>query len=600
MNFFGEHKLAILNCLTGENSVASKWPFIVGGGGACDLLVGDADSECEICPAGRAFAFNVLSGNGVALLNGAPVPTSILKKDTNYSLKVGDALFVFRLSKDPNKWFETVAVGRWMVHYKPTRSTSGPYAAARLAQYLPDRALDGELETVIFPQGANIGFFVESVRSIFAQLSDQPLEVSSEDLVRPQGAGEEEEVLSGDEGDLTCPTCWLRFDLGDVKHVAVHEKMKGDSLLGSGEMKRFRATRYNDSGIALDPMGIPTLDIACPHCHRRLPPDFMDIRHRIISVVGAPTSGKSYFLCVFTQMLEKTLFKHYSTAFVDADPSSNASLTTMRDTLFGSATAQQAQIAKTQLAGDMYERFTRHGRKVLLPKPFIFNVVPQTGAAAPKALIFYDNAGEQFQPGEDLNDSPGTLHLAASSGIIFLFDPTYSKEFRNRLPEHHDPQLKIAGHADIQSTILAEAKVRVKKVLGLNATTKLDTPLAVVVGKFDVWRELVAADSLAQPLIGNEFDQYAVNKNSELVRELMLEICPQIIAGAESISNNVKYFPVSSFGCSPEVIGHTKDSGGNDIPKLSPDPAKIQPILVEIPVLWILSQIEPDLIPSRT
>jgi len=600
MNLFAEPKLAILNCLTNERAVASKWPFIVGGGGACDLVVDVIDSECEIAPAGRGFAFSVLSGNGTVLLNGASLPASQLKKDTNYSLKVGDSLFVFRLTKEPDKWFESVSVGRWMLHHKPTRSTSGPYAVARLAKYLPDSALDGEFETVAFPQGANIGFFVESVRSIFTEFSDEPAEPSTSAAVRSQSEEDEEETLSGDEGSLTCPTCWLRFDPGDVKHVAVHEKMKGDSLLGSSEMKRFRATRYNDSGVALDPMGIPTMDIACPHCHRRLPPDFLDLRHRIISVVGAPTSGKSYFLCVFTQMLEKTLFKHYSTAFVDADPSSNATLTTMRDTLFGSATAQQARLAKTQLQSDMYERFTRHGRKVLLPKPFIFNVVPQNGKAAPKALIFYDNAGEQFQPGEDLNDSPGTLHLAASSGIIFLFDPTYSKEFRNRLPGHHDPQLKVAGHADIQSTILAEAKVRVKKVLGLSATTKLDTPLAVVIGKFDVWRELVAGDSLAQPLVKNEFDQYAVDENSQLVRELMLEVCPQIVAGAEAISNNVKYFPVSSFGCSPEVIGHEKDPQGREIPVLSPDPAKIKPILVEIPILWILSQIEPELIPSRT
>ena len=601
MNLFGEHKLAVINCLTAERATASKWPFIVGGGGACDLTVDVPDGQCEIAPSGRGFAFNVMSGDGSILLNGAETANFSLKKDTNYSLKVGESLFVFRLTREPDKWFKTVSIDRWMLHHKPTRSTSGPYALPQLAGFFPDVALDGEFETVAFPQGANIGFFVESVRNIFTQFSDEPLETPNGSSANSQNSGEQdEEILNVDEGDLTCPTCWLRFDAGDVKHVAVHEKMKGDTLLGSGEMKRFRATRYNDSGVALDPMGIPTLDIACPHCHRRLPPDFLDIRHRIISVVGAPTSGKSYFLCVFTQMLEKSLFKHYATAFVDADPSSNATLTTMRDTLFGSATAHQARLAKTALQGDMYERFTRHGRKVLLPKPFIFNVVPQQGSAEPKALIFYDNAGEQFQPGEDLNDSPGTLHLAASSGIIFLFDPTYSKEFRSRLPGHHDPQLKIAGHADIQSTILAEAKVRVKKVLGLSATAKLDTPLAVVVGKFDVWRELVSGDSLAQPLVDNEFDQYAVEENSQLVRELMLEVCPQIVAGAEAISSNVKYFPVSSFGCSPEVIGYDKDPQGREIPVLSPDPAKIQPILVEIPVLWILSQIEPDLIPSQT
>lgn len=81
----------------------------------------------------------------------------------------------------------------------------------------------------------------------------------------------------------------------------------------------------------------------------------------------------------------------------------------------------------------------------------------------------------------------------------------------------------------------------------------------------------------------------------------MLEVCPQVVASAEAISNNVRYFPVSAFGCSPEIIGYGKDpKSGNEIPILSPNPAKISPILVEIPILWILSQVERELIPSRT
>src|SRR5579863_5765953 len=25
------------------------------------------------------------------------------------------------------------------------------------------------------------------------------------------------------EGELTCPVCWLRFDIGDIMHIAVHD-----------------------------------------------------------------------------------------------------------------------------------------------------------------------------------------------------------------------------------------------------------------------------------------------------------------------------------------------------------------------------------------
>jgi hypothetical protein len=414
MNLFSEPKLAIINCLSAERAVASKWPFIIGDGDACDLLIEGSESQCEISPSGREHVFTVHAGNGSVLLNGATVATFALKRDKNYSLKVGDELFVFSLTKDPEKWFGSLATGRWMLQHQPTRSTSGPYAPPRFSKYFPDPSLDGQFETVAFLQGANIGFFVESIRHIFDGLSDQPSSNGQQQVVAEKAHQEEEEFPTGDEGSLTCPTCWLKFDPGDVKHVSVHEKMKGDPLLGPAEMKRFRATRYNDNGVALDPMGIPTMDIACPHCHRRLPPDFLDVKHHIISIVGAPTSGKSYFLCVFTQMLKKTLIKHYNTAFVDADPTSNIALTTMRDTLFGSATPEQAKVAKTDLEGDMYERLTRHGRKVMLPKPFIFNVQPQNNGRATKALIFYDNAGEHFQPGIDQTESPGTLHLAAS------------------------------------------------------------------------------------------------------------------------------------------------------------------------------------------
>jgi hypothetical protein len=64
-----------------------------------------------------------------------------------------------------------------------------------------------------------------------------------------------------------CKLLSVKFDPGDVKHVAVHEKLKGDKILGEGEMMRFSANRFADSGVALDPMGIPAIDKACPHCH---------------------------------------------------------------------------------------------------------------------------------------------------------------------------------------------------------------------------------------------------------------------------------------------------------------------------------------------
>ena len=70
-------------------------------------------------------------------------------------------------------------------------------------------------------------------------------------------------------------------------------------------MLRFVPTEFNSKGQAMDAMGLPTTDVACPHCHRKLPPGFMDVTHHIFSIVGAPSAGKSYYLSVLVRQLQK-------------------------------------------------------------------------------------------------------------------------------------------------------------------------------------------------------------------------------------------------------------------------------------------------------
>src|SRR5689334_22918900 len=45
------------------------------------------------------------------------------------------------------------------------------------------------------------------------------------------------------EGEFTCPVCWLRFDTGDIMHIAVHDSLRGDPVLGEDAQQRFLATR---------------------------------------------------------------------------------------------------------------------------------------------------------------------------------------------------------------------------------------------------------------------------------------------------------------------------------------------------------------------
>jgi hypothetical protein len=244
----------------------------------------------------------------------------------------------------------------------------------------------------------------------------------------------------------------------------------------------------------------------------------------------------------------------------------------------------------------MYVEVSRLGRKVRMPKPFIFTVSPNSDASRATSIVFYDNAGEHFEPGANKADSPGAQHIAAAEGIFFLFDPTYDLEFRRILQGiSSDPQIKDKRF-DQQATLLAEMNSRVKGLMGVDFRDKISKPLAVVVGKCDVWQEMIGRENLKNAVNDGELDLDVIKKLSDLVRAKLLEITPAIVANAESISDNVMYFPVSSFGCSPELLGTDPASGH---PILSPDPHKIAPILVEIPTLWILSQMNRKLVPSK-
>ncbi len=243
-------------------------------------------------------------------------------------------------------------------------------------------------------------------------------------------------------GEFTCPVCWLKFDRGDTMNIAVHASLRGDPILGEAAMQRFHATRFNDRGQAVDPMSIPAPEQACPHCRRKLPPGFLDAPHHIFSIVGAVSSGKSYYLSVLVKMLQTTLFKEFGVTFRDADPSENVILNQMKTQLFSASTPEEAVLAKTELEGAMGETLPRLGRKVRLPKPFIFNLSDPRDHGHDFSLVFYDNAGEHFEPTRNSADSPGAQHIAAASGIFFLFDPLHNAEFRRLLAGLEDPQLE--------------------------------------------------------------------------------------------------------------------------------------------------------------
>lgn len=393
--------------------------------------------------------------------------------------------------------------------------------------------------------------------------------------------------------DRLCPSCWLTFDVGDVLSVASHDSLRGDPVLGSEERLRFLPTRFDAHGHALDPMGIPTAELACPHCRRLLPGGFIEREHHILSLVGMPSSGKTYYLSSLIHELQEQLPTRYGLVFRDGDPTGNRLLNAMKTRLFSAREPEEAILAKTAFEGAMYERLPRHGKTVALPRPFVYSLsCPVAEPPLEHAFILYDNAGEHFEPGIDLRDSPGALHVAHSDGLMFLFDPTSSLGFRQALNDADDPQLKLAGRMDQQDVMMAEMEVRLKRLRGLPADQPVDTPLAVLVGKYDVWKNLSGAESITDPAPTGKLDQAILEANSRHTRALLARHAPAFLANAESLAKQILFFPVSALGHSPHLLTQGKEAG-----MLAPDPSRLKPYQVEIPFLWIISRIMPDTTP---
>ena len=509
-----------------------------------------------------------------------PIEFCPLAPDTDYAVKVGAHFLALRGGRKVEDWLRGLDCTQWTLHDTANNRVDGPMGLAELCKFAKDQ--QRHPQTLVQPAGLSKGFFLQDAFEVVASL-EAAARGGTRGRSRCRPSRRREPQL------LTCPVCWLKFDAGrdhahrDARFVA----------RGSGAGRRRAAAvlghRFNDRGQALDALGLPCTDIACPHCRRALPPGFTEMPHHIISIVGDQSAGKSYYLSVLMKMLPASLYDTFSVVFQDADPAGNALLNEMKQTLFGAQTPEGARLAKTQLEGGMYVRLPRYGRMVALPKPFVYSVASAKEPSNRCALIFYDNAGEHFQPGRDSAESPGAQHVASSSGIVFLFDPFNSPDFRREIADRQDPQLEKPAF-DQQGVILSEMKVRIAKLLNLELMEHIDTPMAVLIGKCDAWIHLLGTNLLRAPITDGCLDLEALALNSIQVRQLMKRICPQIVANAESISRRVLFFPVSSFGHAPVKLGP-----GDFVP----DPRQLKPFQVEVPMLWLLSCIEPDLVPSQ-
>lgn len=402
---------------------------------------------------------------------------------------------------------------------------------------------------------------------------------------------------------IVCPHCWHRFAAHDVLYISEHPELVGDPRLGPEYPRRFLPSRFTADCAAIDAKGFPCYRLACPRCHLELPRPVVEYAPRVVSIIGAPACGKSYFITSLTWRLRNILAEQFALAFGDADPLCNNRLNEYESLQFLNPDDDAlVELPKTETFGDHYHSVIFDGQAIQYIKPFLFTLKPAAGhpnargeSALGRLFCLYDNAGESFLPGQEHALQPVTGHLAASDLLMFLFDPTQDVRFRKhmrsrggRLELDHTP-IKDRESGLRQETVLREAAQRVARSLRHTAKSARP-PLIMVVTKFDAWAGLLGGPSLPPPWryvdkAGMAAVETAlVEEVSGRVRRLLGQLTPEIIGTAEDLSERVLYIPVSATGGPPEFDEERNMWGFR--------PGKINPIWAEVPLLYYLARWE--------
>lgn len=390
---------------------------------------------------------------------------------------------------------------------------------------------------------------------------------------------------------ITCPYCFKKFSNKDVEYQCENIETSVDGTRKCPEEvdQRFndhwgiqRESRHFFKGKPFslfsstpraskcDKCGKLSSRFVCPHCHNWLPTEMIAEGAEIISIVGAPNSGKTvYFFNLMRQLEKKGYLLGLTITAQDEGPDKQKKTSMIYREMVKLMYEEHQLPAKTPV---------NEGDK---PVPLIFKVSnKKAGQKSGKTIyiVFYDTPGEAFQDSEQISRMAD--HVSNSAGILLFVDPYNIQKLIGTIQAASEDEV-VAGGIQENDTVLNSLLQKV------DAKQSENKPFAIVFSKIDVVLKGLAKEGAEE--LQNNID---LSKNSSFLKtkKLSLSEIDQISEALEIISQewdvgdmkerirakykdeNIKMFAVSSLGSQPD---------GNSIVNLNP-------YRVMDPLAWIL------------
>ena len=397
---------------------------------------------------------------------------------------------------------------------------------------------------------------------------------------------------------ITCPYCYNKFENDDVEYQCENIERSVD---GTPKCPEEADERFNDHwGIPVEsrhffkgkPFGLFSSEpkpskcdkcgkqssrFVCPHCHNWLPTDMIKDGAEIISIVGAPNSGKTvYFFNLMRQLQKKASSLGISVTVQDEGPDPT----------------KKTSVIYKGMVEKMYENNELPPKTPVIegerPIPLIFKVSNEkAGKKGGKSIyiVFYDTPGEAFQDREQMDRMAD--HVSNSAGILLFIDPYNIKKLTGTLQSASKEKI-VTGSELENENVLNSLLQKVKE------KESEDKPFAIVFSKIDA-----VLDGLSAERAGGLATILDLDRNSSFLKtkKFNLSEIDQISNALEEMSEewdveyiksqvnekykeeNIKMFAVSSLGSQP------KDSRITNL----------NPYRVMDPLIWILYKIGFDI-----
>ena len=352
-----------------------------------------------------------------------------------------------------------------------------------------------------------------------------------------------------------CPYCYKEYNISDLKMYCI--KCKKDFFINQLKWKdkaSFKVGSLPKLNYCINCGKTKRSNILfkCTSCNQSLSRDIIELKNKVISIVGGRGSGKTIYISLLIDFIENNIKLGNNQTFMGIEGDKRED----KDDVIAMI---QDRIKINKEVPDATEPKELQSEESTAGLPLIYFY---KNAGETIVLSFYDSAGEDLQNFEALQQEYD--YILNSSGIVFIMDIFSGvKHFRNT-----------------KNTLINLMKlIRTEK--GLNRNTKISIPIAFVLNKFDLYNE----GKLEERHIlwdGNN-NEIILDEINKLHNSLLKHFKDSSIDGLENLLEicnenftNYKFIPVSSLGYNPIDNNLTN---------------AIKPFDIEYPYVYLLSNI---------